>query len=91
LAFFSDSSDAAGSRHPIPMLIFLVGTLAQNLVQLKEKPAASTPDGRVRTAALAEALQILQEQAALAYLCAPSESDSVVDLFVGQCLSGDGG
>lgn len=51
----------------------------------------SPTDGRVRTAALAEALQILQEQAALAYLCAPSESDSVVDLFVGQCLSGDGG
>jgi hypothetical protein len=48
-------------------------------------------NGRVRTAALAKALQIPQEQATLAYLCASSESDSVVDLFVGRCLNGDGG
>ena len=41
MAFFSSPSDAAGPRHPIPMLIFLVGTLVQTLVQLKEKTAAS--------------------------------------------------
>jgi hypothetical protein len=51
---------------PIPKLIFPEGTLAQTLAQLKEKLAASAPDGRVRAAALAEALQIPQEQAALA-------------------------
>jgi hypothetical protein len=45
------------------MLISLLGTLAQTLVQLKEKPAASAPDGRVHNVALAEALQIPQEQA----------------------------
>jgi|UniRef100_A0A804QMP0 TBCC domain-containing protein 1 len=68
LAFFSGSSDAAGPRHPIPKLIFLEGMLAPTLAQLKDKPAASAPDGRVRAAALAEALQIPQEQATLAYL-----------------------
>ncbi|XP_008643390.1 uncharacterized protein [Zea mays] len=51
---------------PIPKLIFPEGMLAQTLAQLKEKLAASVPDGRVRAAALAEALQIPQEQAALA-------------------------
>ncbi|TVU32923.1 hypothetical protein EJB05_24688 [Eragrostis curvula] len=47
---------------PIPKLIFPEGTLAQTLTQLKEKLAA---DGRVGAAALAEALQIPLEQAAL--------------------------
>jgi len=51
---------------PIPKLIFPEGTLAQTLAQLKEKLAASAPDGSVPAAALAEALQIPQEQAALA-------------------------
>jgi TBCC domain-containing protein 1 len=50
----------------IPKLIFPEGMLAQTLAQLKEKLAASVPDGRVRAAALAEAQQIPQEQAALA-------------------------
>jgi TBCC domain-containing protein 1 len=51
---------------PIPKLIFPEGMLAQTLAQLKEKLAASVPDGRVRAAALAKAQQIPQEQAALA-------------------------
>ncbi|KAJ1278353.1 hypothetical protein BS78_04G073200 [Paspalum vaginatum] len=51
---------------PIPKLIFPEGTLAQTLAQLKEKLAAAAPDGRVGAAAMAEALQIPQEQAALA-------------------------
>jgi hypothetical protein len=36
-------------------------------------------------------LTLSQNISIVAYLCAPSESDSVVDLFVGRCLSGDGG
>ncbi|CAL4970825.1 unnamed protein product [Urochloa decumbens] len=53
---------------PIPKLIFPEGTLAQTLAQLKEKlaAAAASPGGRVGAAALAEALQIPREQAALA-------------------------
>ncbi|XP_062218463.1 uncharacterized protein LOC133918554 isoform X2 [Phragmites australis] len=51
---------------PISKLIFPEGTLAQTLAQLKDKLAAAAPDGRVGAAALAEALQIPTEQAALA-------------------------
>ncbi|CAO2044924.1 unnamed protein product [Urochloa humidicola] len=52
---------------PIPKLIFPEGTLAQTLAQLKEKlAAAASPGGCVGAAALAEALQIPREQAALA-------------------------
>ncbi|KAL5211687.1 hypothetical protein ABZP36_022534 [Zizania latifolia] len=52
---------------PIPKLIFPEGTLAQTLAQVKEKLAASAEGGgRVGAAALAEALQISQDQAALA-------------------------
>nr|CAB3449208.1 unnamed protein product [Digitaria exilis] len=51
---------------PIPKLIFPEGTLAQTLTQLREKLAAAAPGGRVGAAALAEALQIPPEQAALA-------------------------
>lgn len=51
---------------PIPKLIFPEGTLAQTLAQLKEKLAAAAPDGRVGAEALAEALQIPREHAALA-------------------------
>ncbi|KAF0935799.1 hypothetical protein E2562_035767 [Oryza meyeriana var. granulata] len=53
---------------PIPKLIFPEGTLAQTLAQVKEKlaSAAASAGGRVGAAALAEALQIPHEQAALA-------------------------
>jgi TBCC domain-containing protein 1 len=54
---------------PIPKLIFPDGALAQTLSQLKEKlapAAAASGDGRVGSAALAEALQIPPDQAALA-------------------------
>ncbi|XP_051194261.1 uncharacterized protein [Lolium perenne] len=54
---------------PIPKLIFPESALAQTLSQLKEKlapAAAASGDGRVGAAALAEALQIPPEQAALA-------------------------
>ncbi|KAG8070143.1 hypothetical protein GUJ93_ZPchr0006g46218 [Zizania palustris] len=51
---------------PIPKLIFPEGTLAQTLAQVKEKLVASAEGGgRVGAAALAEALQIPQDQAAL--------------------------
>jgi TBCC domain-containing protein 1 len=50
---------------PIPKLVFPEGTLTQTLAQLKGKLAASG-SGRVGAAALAEALQIPAEQAALA-------------------------
>ncbi|KAG2612862.1 hypothetical protein PVAP13_4KG311300 [Panicum virgatum] len=49
---------------PIPKLIFPEGTLTQTLAQLKERLAPRGP--RVGAAALAEALQIPAEQAALA-------------------------
>ena len=49
---------------PIPKLIFPEGALAQTLAQLKERLAPGGP--RVGAAALAEALQIPAEQAALA-------------------------
>jgi TBCC domain-containing protein 1 len=51
---------------PIAKLIFPEGTLARTLGQVKEKLAAVAIDWRVDAAALAEALQIPQEQAALA-------------------------
>jgi TBCC domain-containing protein 1 len=51
---------------PIPKLIFPEGTLAQTLAQLKEKLAPACGGGRVGAAALAEALQIPREHAALA-------------------------
>ncbi|CAM0910012.1 unnamed protein product [Alopecurus aequalis] len=50
---------------PIPKLVFPEGTLTQTLAQLKAKLAASG-GGRVGASALAEALQIPAEQAALA-------------------------
>ncbi|CAD6339018.1 unnamed protein product [Miscanthus lutarioriparius] len=49
---------------PIPKLVFPEGTLTQTLSQLKERLAPGGP--RVGAAALAEALQIPAEQAALA-------------------------
>ncbi|KAL6602991.1 hypothetical protein ACP70R_043352 [Stipagrostis hirtigluma subsp. patula] len=49
---------------PIPKLVFPEGTLTQTLSQLKERLAPAGP--RVGAAALAEALQIPAEQAALA-------------------------
>uniref|UniRef100_A0A0D9YNP3 TBCC domain-containing protein 1 n=1 Tax=Oryza glumipatula TaxID=40148 RepID=A0A0D9YNP3_9ORYZ len=52
---------------PIPKLIFPEGTLAHTLAQVKDKLAsAADGGGRVAAAALAEALQIPHEQAALA-------------------------
>ncbi|XP_024317362.1 TBCC domain-containing protein 1 isoform X3 [Brachypodium distachyon] len=51
---------------PIPKLIFPEGALAQTLSQLKDKLAPAAVDGRVSAAALADALQIPPDQAALA-------------------------
>ncbi|KAL5207041.1 hypothetical protein ABZP36_031476 [Zizania latifolia] len=51
---------------PIPKLIFPEGTLAQTLAQVKERLAAAEGGGRVGAAALAEALQVPRDQAALA-------------------------
>uniref|UniRef100_A0A0D9VDA8 TBCC domain-containing protein 1 n=1 Tax=Leersia perrieri TaxID=77586 RepID=A0A0D9VDA8_9ORYZ len=54
---------------PIPKLIFPEGTLAQTLAQVKDKLTASSSSsssGRVGATALAEALQIPRDQAALA-------------------------